>query len=276
MAYTLGLAVALPLVGRLSDIFGRRWFYIGGNAFALIGNILCSRASGINSFIAGTVLIGIASGAQVSFNLVLGELVAAKDRGPFNALMFAASMPFSIFAPMVARSFQLYTEQRWRWCYYLGLMVNAIGLVLWFVFYHPPDYRMLHVGGRPKRDMVKSLDWVGMLLFIGGLSVLLIGLNWGGTTYPWSSAHVLATLLVGIATLAAFCVWEAFTTTETIYIPMKLFRNIPYDGLVVCAAVGAMIYYSSLVMWPTLIQALWFPDDVMTVGYYSVSHCTSV
>ncbi|KEF56729.1 uncharacterized protein A1O9_06919 [Exophiala aquamarina CBS 119918] len=267
--YTLGLAVALPLVGRLSDIFGRRWFYIGGTVLAVIGNVVCSRASGIDSFLAGTAMIGFASGVQVSFNLVLGELVAAKDRGPFNALIFAGSVPFSIFAPMVARSFELDTEQHWRWCYYLGLIINTIGVGLWFVFYHPPDYRMLHVRGRSKRDMVKSLDWFGMFLFIAGLSVLLIGLNWGGTSYPWDSAHVLATVLVGFATLAAFCIWEGFTTAETIYIPMKLFRNIPYDALVVCAAIGAMIYYSSIVMWPTLIQAIWYQNDTRMVGYYS-------
>lgn len=177
MVYTLGLATALPLIGRLSDIFGRRWFYIGGTALAMIGNVVCSRASGTNAFLAGTAMIGVASGVQVSFNLVLGELVAAKDRGPFNALIFAWSIPFSIFAPTVARSFELDTEQHWRWCYYLGLIINSVGVGLWFFFYHPPDYRMLHVSGRSKGDMIKSLDWVGMFLFVPGLSVLLIGLN---------------------------------------------------------------------------------------------------
>jgi len=118
--------------------------------------------------------------------------------------------------------------------------------------------------------MLKSLDWVGMFLITAGLSVLLIGLNWGGSSYPWDSANVLATILVGFAALVAFCVWEVYTTAETIYIPMKLFRNIPYDALVICAAVGAMIYYSSIVMWPVLITNLWYPNNIRMVGYYSV------
>jgi len=269
VVWTLGFAVSLPLVGRLSDAFGRRWFYIGCTALTLIGNIVAATARTLNVLIGGIAIIGLSAAGQLSFNVVLGELVVTKDRGPFNALVLATSTPFSIFAPVVARGFQLHTSERWRWIYYLGIILNVVALALWYFFYHPPHYRMLHVNGRSRLNLLKNMDWIGIFLFSGGLTIFLIGLNWGGTSYPWDSARVLATLLVGVGTLIGFCFWEAFSPTGSVYIPMRLFRNIPYDALVICASVGAMIYYSMTVLWPTLIGSLWLTDETM-IGWYSV------
>jgi hypothetical protein len=66
------------------------------------------------------------------------------------------------------------------------------------------------------------------------------GLNWGGSVYPWKSAHVLCTLLIGIATLVGFCVWEAFCGLDFPLIPMRLFRNTKYVSIVACASIGAV------------------------------------
>jgi len=73
LSYTLTLAVSFLLVGRLSDIFGRRWFFIVGNAFAVIGCIIAGTASNINSIIGGNVLNGAAGGVQISFGMVIEE-----------------------------------------------------------------------------------------------------------------------------------------------------------------------------------------------------------
>jgi hypothetical protein len=66
------------------------------------------------------------------------------------------------------------------------------------------------------------------------------GLNWGGSVYPWKSAHVLCTLLVGIATLVGFGVWEAYCGLDFPLIPMRLFRNTKYVAIVACASIGAV------------------------------------
>lgn len=51
------------------------------------------------------------------------------------------------------------------------------------------------------------MDFVGMVLFVAGLVLFLMGLGWGGQKYPWRSAHVIATIVVGACSLVAFVVY---------------------------------------------------------------------
>ena len=92
--------------------------------------------------------------------------------------------------------------------------------------------------------------------------------NRGGQTYPWKSAQVLCTLIIGIFTLIGFGFWEAFSGHEFPLIPMRLFKNLKYDAIVACASIGAMVYYSMTVIWPTLVGAL-FTTNVKEIGWLS-------
>lgn len=104
---------------------------------------------------------------------------------------------------------------------------------------------MLHIGGKSKLKQLKTLDWIGIFLFSTGLVVFLIGMNWGGGSYPWKSGHVLGALFAGFFTLVAFCFWEAYSGLEYPLIPMRLFKNIEYDAIVACASLAAVVYYAS-------------------------------
>lgn len=117
--------------------------------------------------------------------------------------------------------------------------------------------------------MLRTLDWLGIFLFTSGLTVFLIGLNWGGSVYPWKSGHTLGALFAGFLTLVLFCLWEAYTTLEYPLMPMRLFKNVKYDAIVACASVGAVVYYSMTVIWLTMIGAL-FTTDTKETGWLSV------
>jgi MFS family permease len=75
LCYTLTIAVTLTIIGRVSDIFGRRWVFIGGAAMGVIGSIVCATAQNINSLIGGTTIISIGAATQLSYYYVMGELV---------------------------------------------------------------------------------------------------------------------------------------------------------------------------------------------------------
>ncbi|KAF2263053.1 fungal trichothecene efflux pump [Lojkania enalia] len=268
ISWTAGFAVGFTLVGRLSDIFGRRWFFICSSFVGLIGNIIGASAQSIDMLIATNSINGLAAAGQLSFHIILGELVPNSLRGPVNAFVLSTSVPFAVFGPPVARSFYENTALQWRWSYILGVIVNTLAVLLYFFFYHPPTYEMLHVGGKSRLKQLKTLDWVGIFLFTSGLVIFLIGMNWGGSTYPWKSGHVLGALFAGFFTLVIFCFWEAYCGLEYPLIPMHLFRNIQYDALVACASFGAVVYYANTVIWPTMIGAL-FTNDITKTGWLS-------
>jgi hypothetical protein len=133
------------------------------------------------------------------------------------------------------------------------------------------NQEMLHVGGKSKMAQLKTLDWLGIFLFSTGLVVFLIGMNWGGSAYPWKSGHVLGALFAGFGTLVAFCFWEAYSGLDYPLIPMRLFKKVEYDANVACASLAAIVYYANSIIWPTMVSSL-FTTDVEEIGWLSVSH----
>lgn len=222
LVWTLTVAVGYTLVGRLSDIFGRRYFFIGGATLGLIGSIVAATAKSVDALIGATVLLGLAASSQISFTYVVGELVPVRHRFIINGLINAVNIPVGVFGPVVARSFILYTAAGWRWNYYLTIIlstqnrchylydtykaIDALSLILWALFYYPPDFVRLH-RVRSRWQEIKSIDYVGIVLFTGGLLLLLMGLSWGGGQYPWKSGHVIGCIVTGFVALVAFVVY---------------------------------------------------------------------
>jgi Fungal trichothecene efflux pump (TRI12) len=228
-------------------VFGRRWFFTGSCVLALLGNIVGASAQSVNMLIATNTINGLAAAGQLSFSVVLGELVPNSQRGPYNTLVLSTSIPFAVFGPPVARTFYQNTVLQWRWSYIIGCIVNALATVLYVFFYHPPNCHQLHVGGKSKLQQLKTLDYVGIFLYTAGLVLFLIGLNWGGSSYPWTSAQVLCTIIIGMLVLVIFGFWEAYTKIDYPFMPMRLFLNIKYDAIVACASIGNMVYASMTV-----------------------------
>jgi MFS family permease len=205
--WTLGSAIGFLLVGRLSDIFGRKWMVLGCQVLGTIGMIVGATAQNINTLIGANLMNGIAAAGQLSFGIIMGELVSNKMRGVAVTVIFLSSLPFAVFGPSIARAFILHTGAGWRWSYYLGIIVSTLSGILYQFFYHPPTYDQLHVHGKTRWQMFKELDFVGIFLFISGTIVFLIGLSWGGGTYPWKSAAVICTLVIGGLTLVVFALY---------------------------------------------------------------------
>ena len=205
--WTLGSSIGFLLFGRLSDIYGRKWMVLGSTVLGLIGCIIGSCAQSVEMLIAANACNGIAAAGQLSFGIILGELVPNKWRGPIVTLVFLSSLPFAVFGPIIARSLFENTASKWRWSYFMGDILGALSLILYWFFYHPPRYSQLHVHGKTKWQMTKDLDFVGIFLYISGFVLFIIGLSWGGQKYSWTSAETLCPIIIGIATIAAFVVY---------------------------------------------------------------------
>ncbi|KAH8651850.1 putative siderophore iron transporter [Tricladium varicosporioides] len=265
ISYTLGLSVGFLLVGRLSDIFGRRWFFIGGNAFALIGAIVAATAKSVGAIIGGEVLGGLAGAVQISFTVAIAELVPNKHRPLWLSGIFFSSFEIACFGPVIAQSFVTGTAAGWRWSFYLNIIVAGLATILFYFFYHPPSFHLLHKN-RSRMEQFKRLDFLGLVLFTGGLAVFLIGLNWGGSSYPWKSAEVVATIVVGGVVLVTFVLYDGLFHPGDPLMPLHLFKSRGYLAMVITAMVGSCVYYSMNVLWPQQIAYL-FPGTSTHNGW---------
>ncbi|CAK7218227.1 hypothetical protein SEUCBS140593_003475 [Sporothrix eucalyptigena] len=268
---TLGQGVVVLLVGRLGDIFGRRWFVIGGQTAGVIGAIMAATSKNINTLLGSTAFIGIAGAVQLSFSIVIQELVPYKHRGYVMAIQFIMSFPFGCFGPVMARSLVVHTSLSWRWCYYMNLITCGLSVVLFVVFYHPPSYGLLHQGSSMRREL-RRLDYLGVLLYVGGLLMLMLGITWGGSVHPWSSSYVIGTIAGGLVTIIIFAVYETWHPFSNVHalVPVKILKNRNYLALLFSTSVATMIYNSMNVLWPKLVQTL-FTTDTMLIGWYSIA-----
>ncbi|KAK1053699.1 hypothetical protein LTR33_014323 [Friedmanniomyces endolithicus] len=255
LAYTLGLAVGFLIVGRLSDIFGRRWFFIGGNFLALLSGILGAVAKDVNTLIGGNILGGLAGAVQISFTVAIAELVPNKHRPLWVGAIFFSSFEFACFGPVLAQVFVANTASGWRVSYFINIAVSTMAVTCFYFFYHPPTFQLLHED-RTKMQQLKRQDFIGLLLFTGGLILFIMGLSWGGGTYPWNSAHVIACIVVGFLTLVAFVLWDAYGHHGDPLLPLHLFKTRGYLAMVLTAMVGSCVYYSMNVLWPQQIAYL--------------------
>lgn len=89
-----------------------------------------------------------------------------------------------------------------RWCFYINLPFDGLAflIILFFLDIHTPK--------TPLRDGLKAVDWLGSLTMVGGVIMVLLGLEFGGITYPWSSATVLCLLIFGAVVIGIFFLIE--------------------------------------------------------------------
>lgn len=168
LVYTTCLAVGLLLVGRLSDIFGRRYFFIVGTFLGLLGAVIAATANTVPVLIGGQTLIGLSACTGYSYAFLVGELVPVKYRFLANSVIFIFSLPTAGFGAAVSTAFILYTGPGWRWVYYLLIILNGLTCIMYAAFYFPPTFAEKHGKGH-KLEWIKNFDYVGLVLFCAGL-----------------------------------------------------------------------------------------------------------
>lgn len=124
---------------------------------------------------------------------------------------------------LVSRFTQLTGAYR-RWTFWINLPLGglALGVCFWLLPLKKVDGELRH--------KLLQIDYVGSLLTITASVLLLLGLTWGGVTYPWSSAAVLVPLILGIALFALFLVWEG-NFAKLPLVPIRVLKNRTVAGV---------------------------------------------
>ncbi|KIW03964.1 hypothetical protein, variant [Verruconis gallopava] len=201
----------------------------------------------MNTFIGGMAIAGIGAGINELTSLaVTSELAPTKKRGLYVSILVFTIIPF---CPSVLWGQLIAYYGSWRW---IGLICGVwafIGLVMTAIFYHPPPRDM--TVGMTRREVLARIDYVGGFLSIGGFLMFMMALQWGGYQYKWGSAHVIATLVIGVVMIAAFCVYEKFFAKYPMF-PGAIAKEprILLLTLVITFISGSN-FFSVLMFWPT-------------------------
>ncbi|EMD95086.1 hypothetical protein COCC4DRAFT_44722 [Bipolaris maydis ATCC 48331] len=268
ISWNLGGAMFVTVGGRLSDIFGRRYFFIAGAIILIIGSIVSATGQSINQMIAGGALFGCGSGfLEMAFGAVQ-EIVPSTYRHVTIGLFDAASIVAQVM-PLV--SWVIIKETgNWRICYYVMIAFQVVNLGLLVLFYNPPSWeqkRSEH--GKSAGQLLREFDWLGLFLFLAGCTLFIVGVSWGGSMAPWVSATVLAPIIVGLLTLIGLGFYEAYYTLSAPLFPPRLFRALRHFTVpMLVMAIGGMQYYSNATLWPRLSQLIYATDEI-SKGLYA-------
>ncbi|KAJ8089892.1 hypothetical protein PM082_018470 [Marasmius tenuissimus] len=216
-AYSLASTAFLPMSGGVAEIFGRQPAMLLALGLFALGSALCGSAKNMSWLIGGRTVQGLGAGAIQSLtSIIISDLVSLQERGIYNAFVGLAWAFASVIGPLVGGS--LADQGKWRWLFYLNLPICGVAvLAVVFILRLPIPQGTLS-------SKLKKMDWIGNLLIISSTSVFVIGLSWGGATYPWSSAHVVTTLVVGLVGFVVFLLYEAKWAANPI-VPISILSN---------------------------------------------------
>lgn len=154
------------------------------------------------------------------------------------------------------------------WCFYINLPVAGVGiLILFFIL-------KLHNPRTPVKQGLAAIDWSGSILIIGGVLMLLIGLEFGGVTFPWSSATVICLIIFGAFTIGLFILNEAKVAKYPI-IPLYLFKTRNAVACYTFAFCHAFVFMSGSYWLPLYFQSVVQANSLMS-GVYLLPYVLSL
>ncbi|OJJ48609.1 hypothetical protein ASPZODRAFT_61654 [Penicilliopsis zonata CBS 506.65] len=216
-SYLLANAACIPLWGKVSDIWGRKPVILAANLIFLVGSLVSGLADNLAMIISGRAVQGVGGGGIIILaNICVTDLFSVRDRPLYYALFGATWAIASALGPIIGGAFT--TDVTWRWCFYLNLPIGGFSFVVLFILLKVESEKVPLLAG------LRSIDWTGTLLIVGGTLMFLFGLEFGGVNYPWASATVICLIVFGLVTLALGMVNE-WKFAKYPVIPTRLFTN---------------------------------------------------
>jgi EmrB/QacA subfamily drug resistance transporter len=239
-AYLLTSTIAALLYGKLGDLFGRKLIFQVAIVIFLIGSALCGLAQNMNELILFRALQGLGGGGLiVTSQAIIADVVSPRERGRYSGLFGGVFGLASVAGPLLGGF--LVDSISWRWVFYVNLPVGALALVMTSVALTVPPER-----GRAQ------IDWLGAALLAIGVSSLVLGLSWGGTTHPWGSPTIVGLFAVSVVVLGVFLLAER-RAPEPI-VPLSLFANRVFARTSGIGFIVGFALFGSVIFLPQYLQ----------------------
>ncbi|KAB5560332.1 fungal trichothecene efflux pump [Coniochaeta sp. 2T2.1] len=252
-AWTLSITICFMICGANTDLLGRRWFLVLGNLICTVGHIVVASAKNGNSVIAGMAISGFGGANCQMAAFALPELLPNKWRHIGVVIADVATFIAVIVAPLTGLH-GLHAGS-WQWNFWAASIAQFFSFVGLYLLYFPPA----HPNGLPFKQVFKEIDYFGALLFVVGALPILMGVVWT-TVFPSDDPHVIASLALGFFFMICFALWESFAKLKHPLTPRYVFtssRGRDFTAPAIVLAVVNMFYYSSSILWPTIVNSFY-------------------
>ncbi|KAJ5777805.1 hypothetical protein N7520_001051 [Penicillium odoratum] len=272
-SFLLASCVFQPIFSQASDIFGRKYILLLAVSAFTVGSILAAVSHGFTLLLVARCIQGTGGGGILALTeILIADLVPLRQRGKWFSIKFGASAVGTVTGPLIGGAFTG-SSASWRWIFWFNLPFCGLGLLL------IPILLQLQRTPVPIRQSLAKVDYFGSFLFVASLTSFLIPITWGGIMYSWSSWHTLVPLILGLAGLLSFGIYEAFIPAQPL-IPVAIFTNaticlcyfgIFLHGLILWAIVYYIpLYYEGALGYRPIIAGVAVFPECLTVAPISV------
>ncbi len=249
-AYLVTSTTVIPIVSKLSDQFGRKWLLIGAVVIFLAGSALSGASQTMNQLIAFRALQGVGGGALATLVFTLiADIFLPAERARWQGLFSGVFGLASVVGPALGG--WITDNSTWRWIFYVNLPLGVISLFLLFSFLPANISIRSDLAGRSAWGRI---DWWGAFTAAGATVLLLLGLTWGGATFPWNSWQVIGALSVSGALFIAF-IFAEVKALEPI-LPLDLFKNQVFAAGAALAMMVGLALFAVVLYLPVYLQGV--------------------
>ncbi|MCJ1312245.1 hypothetical protein MMC25_005919 [Agyrium rufum] len=221
-AYLLTTCAFGLFMGRVYTFYDPKWIYLSSLVVFEIGSLICGAAPNSTALIIGRAVAGLGNAGLFQGGIIIIVHIIPLHKRPqytgFVGMIFGVA---SAVGPLLGGAFT--DGPGWRWCFYINLPLGAIVLIIHIFFLHIPKENLQRQPITFK-EKVNRLDPIGTIFFLPSIVCLLLALQWGGLTYQWSSARIIALLVLFALFFVIFVVvqnWKGENAT----VPGRIFFN---------------------------------------------------
>ena len=239
-SFMLTSTTAILVAGRLSDMYGRKPFYMAGIAIFMTGSALCGVSQSIMQLILFRGFQGIGGGIMMGNAFaIIGDLFPPAKRAKYQGLFTSVFGLASVIGPLVGG----FITDNWTWraVFYLNLPIGFTALaVLWFGFpWRRPTAR-------------RSIDYPGAVVVACAIVPLLLAMVWAGDKYAWTSPQIVSLLSLSAAMVGLFLLVEQRAIEPVL--PLALFRGRIFTVCSLLAFLTGMGMFGTMAFMPLFMQ----------------------
>jgi EmrB/QacA subfamily drug resistance transporter len=262
-AYLLASTTMVPIIGKLSDLFGRKGFLMVGVSVFLVGSFLSGLSETMTQLIAFRALQGFGAGMGIALVFtVVGDIfppaIRARWQGIFGVVYGVANLIgptlggyLTDHGPLLGT---LVTDAtRWRWVFYINIPIGILTLAALLIYL--PTNISIRTSTSKGWAAMRRIDFLGAVLVAGATVCLLLGLTWGSnSTYAWGSVEVVGILVASVVLYALFFINERSAREPVL--PLDLFNNQVFSMSMLLSFLQLVVLVGLVIYLPLFLQGV--------------------
>ena len=245
-AYLITSTIATPLYGKLSDLHGRKPYFLIAITVFIAGSAMCTFSTSMDELAAFRAFQGLGAGGLMSLALaILGDIVPPRERARYQSYLLGVFATSSVLGPLIggflAGQHLLLGITGWRWVFLVNVPIGVVALFVVAKVLNIPHTRRDH----------RVDGWGAIAIAVGIVPLLVVaeqGQSWG-----WTATRSLVCYGIGLLGIVAWVFVERAMGDDAL-IPMRLFRNATFSKTSLLSTLIGMGMFGGLLLIPQYLQ----------------------